>query len=81
MSTVDDSAGEPAPDRECYRCDRNAAPQFLFRIDVTPPEPLSAKYADSVRHCCEHCVAAMNLSEFLEQVKARARRGSESVDG
>ncbi|WP_254863485.1 hypothetical protein [Halovivax gelatinilyticus] len=60
--------------RECYRCDRTIAPEFLFRIEVEPSATLTDKYATSVRYCCENCAAAMNLSAFSAQWKANARR-------
>ncbi|MFC3958812.1 hypothetical protein [Halovivax cerinus] len=69
------ASGEGPCTRECYRCDRDVDPDVLFRISVEPPGMLSKRYGDAVRYCCEHCAAAMNLSEFSEQVKRHARRG------
>ncbi|MFC3958071.1 hypothetical protein [Halovivax cerinus] len=84
MTSVDGSsgvAGEPPRTHECYRCDRDVAPALLFRVTVEAPGMLSGKYADSERYCCEHCAAAMNLSEFSWQVKTHARRGDDRTDG
>ncbi|WP_247728949.1 hypothetical protein [Halovivax limisalsi] len=77
MRGVDESsggAGDSPRDRGCYRCDRTVAPTRCFRVEVTPPDPLSETYTVAVRYCCEHCAAAMNLSAFSERVKARAGR-------
>ncbi|WP_247730791.1 hypothetical protein [Halovivax limisalsi] len=64
----------PSRDYGCYRCDRDVAPSRLFRIDVSPPESLSERYADSIRYCCADCAAGMNLSAFSERWNAHARR-------
>ncbi|MFC3959493.1 hypothetical protein [Halovivax cerinus] len=76
MKSIEATSGarETTQLRECYRCDRDVGPAELFRIDVAPPAMLEARYADSVRYCCEHCAAAMNLSEFSEWVKTGARQ-------
>ncbi|ELZ11134.1 hypothetical protein C479_07493 [Halovivax asiaticus JCM 14624] len=70
-----DGTGDRAPDRECYRCDRDVAPARLFRLVAEPPAALSHEYQTAERFCCPDCAAAINLSEFAERVKARARRG------
>ncbi|MFC3957929.1 hypothetical protein [Halovivax cerinus] len=67
--------------RECYRCNRDVAPHFLFRVTVESPAPLSEKYADGVRYCCEHCAAAMNLSDFSRRWIVPTGRGDESTNG
>nr|WP_247731119.1 hypothetical protein [Halovivax limisalsi] len=67
-------AGDSTRPRECYRCDRDVAPSALFRVAVEPPSVLSARYARSVRFCCPHCAAAMNLSDFADCWKAHAKR-------
>nr|WP_247729189.1 hypothetical protein [Halovivax limisalsi] len=69
--------GETSCNRECYRCDRTVAPTSLFTIEVVPPDTLSEKYADSVRYCCEHCAAGMNLSDFSRQWAATSRQTGE----
>ncbi|ELZ08325.1 hypothetical protein C479_13338 [Halovivax asiaticus JCM 14624] len=75
-----DGAGDMSPDRECYRCDRDVAPTRLFRLVAEPPAALSSDYQTAERFCCPDCAAAMNLSEFSEQLKARARRGVKSLE-
>ena len=74
-----DGAGDEASDRECYRCDRDVAPRRLFRITTEPPASLSQDYQTAERFCCPDCAAGMNLSEFSEQLKARAGRGGNSA--
>ncbi|MFC3960047.1 hypothetical protein [Halovivax cerinus] len=77
MRSIESAGGgtrDTSRTRECYRCDRDVAPQLLFRVDVQSPDHLSEKYADSVRYCCEHCAAAMNLSDFSDRWKAHAKR-------
>nr|WP_256531310.1 hypothetical protein [Halovivax cerinus] len=69
------ASGEGPRTRECYRCDRDVDPDVLFRVSVEPPRMLSKTYGTSVRYCCEHCAAAMNLSEFSEGVKEHAEQG------
>ncbi|MFC3957144.1 hypothetical protein [Halovivax cerinus] len=70
-------AGSPETPRneECYRCDRAVAPAFLFKVSVEPSSGLSKKYGNSVRYCCEHCAAAMNLSDFSHQWTQQLDRG------
>ncbi|WP_049907283.1 hypothetical protein [Halovivax asiaticus] len=72
-----DETGDASHDRECYRCDRDVAPPRLFRLVAEPPDTLSHDYQTAERFCCPDCAAAMNLSEFSERLKARARRGGE----
>ncbi|MFC3959991.1 hypothetical protein [Halovivax cerinus] len=68
------NADESPDPRECYRCDRPTVPEFLFRVRVEPPDLPPTKYAPSERYCCEHCAAAMNLSEFSQEWKNGASR-------
>ncbi|ELZ09134.1 hypothetical protein C479_12132 [Halovivax asiaticus JCM 14624] len=81
VERTSDGTGESAHDRECYRCDRDVAPARLFRLVSEPPAALSHDYQTGERFCCPDCAAAMNLSEFSERLKARARRGANSSDG
>ncbi|MFC3959657.1 hypothetical protein [Halovivax cerinus] len=76
MTSAEASSGDDGykpRGRECYRCDRDVAPQLLFRLTVESPATLSAKYADTVRYCCEHCAAAMNLSDFSRRMKEHGK--------
>lgn len=70
-----------SPTRECYRCDRSVAPPFCFTVRVEAPAALSEKYADSTRYCCEHCAAAMNLSDIARRWTASIGRRGESDGG
>ncbi|MFC3958536.1 hypothetical protein [Halovivax cerinus] len=84
MRSVESSsggAGEAPRICECYRCDRDVARPFLFRVTVEVPDVLSETYADSERLCCEHCAAAMNLSEFSRRMKTHAERRDEASGG
>ncbi|MFC3959231.1 hypothetical protein [Halovivax cerinus] len=84
MTAADASSDAPEykpRGRECYRCTRDVAPQFLFRVTVESPAPLSETYADGVRYCCEDCAAAMNLSDFSRRMKRHAGHGDEVPDG
>ena len=74
VERTSDGAGDATRDRECYRCDRNVAPARLFRLVCEPPAALSHDYQTAERFCCPDCAAAINVSEFSEQLKARARR-------
>ncbi|AGB17062.1 hypothetical protein Halru_2480 [Halovivax ruber XH-70] len=81
VERTSDGTGDRTPNRECYRCDRDVEPARLFRLVSEPPAALSHDYQTAERLCCPGCAAAMNLSEFAEHLKARARRGEHSTDG
>ncbi|MFC3960280.1 hypothetical protein [Halovivax cerinus] len=81
VESASGGAGEAPRIRECYRCDRDVARPFLFRVTVEVPEMLSETYADAERLCCEHCAAAMNLSNFSRRMKTGARRDDDPSDG
>ncbi|AGB14873.1 hypothetical protein Halru_0227 [Halovivax ruber XH-70] len=79
VERTSDGTGDAPRSQGCYRCDRDVAPSRLFRVDIELPEPLDAQYRHAVRYCGPDCAAAMNLSEFSDRVKARARGGGKSV--
>ena len=74
-----DGTGEGTSERECYRCDRDVAPARLFRLVCEPPAALSHDYQTAERLCCPDCAAAINVSEFSEQLKRRPGGSEEST--
>ncbi|WP_254864481.1 hypothetical protein [Halovivax gelatinilyticus] len=69
-STVESvgAAEQEAPvDRTCYRCDRDVATEYYFRLSATPRSATRDRFRPVTRTCCPDCVAALGLLEFDER--------------